>query len=66
MISREGDGYVALCPELDVASQGDSIEEARDNLKEAVELFFECAAPAEVEQRLSGEMYITHLEVSVE
>jgi predicted RNase H-like HicB family nuclease len=30
-------GYLALCPELDVASQGDSIEEAMRNLKEAVE-----------------------------
>ena len=52
VISREGDGYVALCPELDVASQGDSIEEARDNLREALELFFECAPPAEVQDRL--------------
>ncbi len=65
MISREGDGYVALCPELDIASQGDSIEEARDNLKEAVELFFECASPAEDEQRLSDQMFITYLEVTV-
>ena len=45
IIHREGDGYVALCPELDIASQGDSIVEARDNLKEAVELFLECASP---------------------
>jgi predicted RNase H-like HicB family nuclease len=65
VISREGDGFVALCPELDVASQGYSIEQARDNLKEAVELFFECASPAEVEHGLSGETYITHLEVTV-
>ena len=43
IIAREGDGYVALCPELDIASQGDSISEARDNLKEALELFFEVA-----------------------
>ena len=39
LIEREGDGYVLLCPELDVASQGKSIEEARDNLREALELF---------------------------
>lgn len=32
VIEREGDGYVSLCPELDIASQGDSIEEARANL----------------------------------
>jgi predicted RNase H-like HicB family nuclease len=65
LISHEGDGYVALCPDLDIASQGDSIEEARDNLREAVQLFFECASPAEVEQRLSDEMFITRLEVTV-
>lgn len=39
IIEREGDGYVALCPELDVASQGDTIEPARKNLQEAVGLF---------------------------
>ncbi len=36
IIEREGDGYVSLCPELDVASQGDSIAEARANLIEAL------------------------------
>ena len=65
IINREGGGYVALCPELDIASQGDSIEEARDNLREAVELFFECASPAEIGSRAFQETYITHLEVSV-
>jgi predicted RNase H-like HicB family nuclease len=40
LIEREGDGYVSLCPELDIASQGDTIEESRANLIEAVELFF--------------------------
>jgi predicted RNase H-like HicB family nuclease len=51
IIEREDDGYVSLCPELDIASQGDSIESARDNLREALELFFECASPEEVQQR---------------
>ncbi len=64
-IWREDDGYVALCPELDIASQGDSVEEARSNLKEAVELFFETAPPDEVERRLNLELYITPLEVTV-
>lgn len=49
---RVNDGFVALCPELDIASQGDSIEEARANLKEAVELFLESAHPNEVNERL--------------
>jgi predicted RNase H-like HicB family nuclease len=52
-IRRENDGYVALCHELDIASQGDSIEEARANLKEAVELFLETAHPEEISQRLN-------------
>ena len=52
VIEREGDGYVALCPELDIASQGDSIEEARRNLQEALELFFETASPLESLARL--------------
>jgi predicted RNase H-like HicB family nuclease len=51
-ISAEGDGYVALCPELDVASQGDSIDEASTNLREAVELFIERADASEIERRL--------------
>ena len=65
LIEREGDGFVALCPELDVASQGDSIEQARDNLREALELFFETAPQEEVDRRLSGEMFVTHVEVAV-
>ena len=56
IIEREGHGYVALCPELDVASQGDTIEEARKNLQEAVELFFEHASSEEVDQRLHDEI----------
>lgn len=65
IIEREGDGYVALCPELDIASQGDTVEEARRNLVEALELFFECADPSEVEDRLRNEVFITRLEVKV-
>ena len=65
IIEREGDGYVALCPELDIASQGGSIEAARDNLKEAVELFFETASPEEIKSRLHEEVYVTRLEVTV-
>ena len=65
IIEREGDGYVALCPELDIASQGESIEEARKNLQEAIELFFEAASPEEVTQRLHEEVYVTRLEIAV-
>ena len=52
IIEREDDWYVALCPEFDIASQGKTIEEARDNLVEAVELFFEPASINEIQQRL--------------
>ena len=38
IIQREGDGFVSLCPELDIASQGATIEEARDNLHTALDL----------------------------
>ena len=65
VIEREGDGYVALCPELDIASQGQTIEEARRNLVEAVELFFETASPAEIASRTNGEVYVTPIEVKV-
>ncbi len=51
-IEREGDGYVALCPEVDVASQGQTVANARDNLKEALELFFETTSAYELRQRL--------------
>jgi len=64
IIEREGDGYVALCPELDIASQGDSVEHARDNLHEALELFFESASQDEIGRRLSGEVFVTQLEVA--
>ena len=65
VIEREDDGYVALCPELDIASQGDSIEEARQNLTEALELFFETASPSEVRERRVSEVYVTQLEITV-
>lgn len=65
VIEREGDGFVSLCPEIDVASQGDTIEDARANLIEALELFFEAADPSEITRRLSGEVYVTRIEVAV-
>ena len=58
VIEREGDGYVATCPELDVVSQGSTVEEARLNLVEAVEGFFEVASPAELRRRLKTETYV--------
>ena len=65
IIEREGNGYVDLCPELDIASQGDTIQEARENLREALELFFESASAIEIQNRLRQEVYVTQVEVAV-
>lgn len=65
IIEREGNGYVSLCPELDIASQGDSIEEAKQNLTEALQLFFEAADPSEIQHRLHTEVFVTQLEVAI-
>ncbi len=64
IIEKEGKIYVALCPELDVASQGTTVEEAISNLKEAVELFLECAPPEEIERRLHTEVFVTRFEAA--
>jgi len=64
IIEREADGFVALCPELDIASQGDNIEQARENLQEALELFFESAPEEEINRRLHAEIYVTQVEVA--
>ncbi len=65
IVEREGDGYVALCPEVDVASQGGTVTDARDNLAEALALFFETAPAEEIDRRLRGEVYVTRIEVAV-
>ena len=65
IIEREGGGYAALCPEVDVASQGDTVDEARKNLQEALELFFETASSEEIKERVHNEVYVTHMEVTV-
>lgn len=65
IIRSEGDGFVALCPELDIASQGTGVEEARANLKEALELYFESADPEEIKMRLNVDVFVTRVEVAV-
>jgi predicted RNase H-like HicB family nuclease len=64
IIHKEDDVYVSLCPELDIASQGSDIEEAKSNLKEAVELFLECAPEEEIKRRYFSETYISSMEVA--
>jgi predicted RNase H-like HicB family nuclease len=65
IIEREDDGFVAFSPELDIASQGQTIEEARANLIEALTLFFETASPSEVSRRFQSEVFVTQVEVPV-
>jgi predicted RNase H-like HicB family nuclease len=62
VLEKEGEEYIALCPELDVASQGETVEKALLNLREAVELFLECASPEEVKSRLHSEVFVTRFE----
>lgn len=64
ILEREGDLFVSLCPELDIASQGRTVEEATANLKEAVELFLETADPEEVRRRRRGEVFVTRFETA--
>jgi predicted RNase H-like HicB family nuclease len=66
IIQREDEAYVALCPELDIASQGDSVEQAKSNLKEAIELFFEHASKDEITSRLKNDLFITNMQIAVE
>jgi predicted RNase H-like HicB family nuclease len=65
VIQQEDKWFVALCPELDVASQGKTVEQARQNLTEAVELLLEAASPSELKRRLHRPTYVTQLEVAV-
>ena len=65
IIEKEEEMYVATCPEIDIASQGNSIEEAKKNLQEAIELFFETASETEVTRRLHNDIFITRLTIEV-
>jgi predicted RNase H-like HicB family nuclease len=65
IIEREDDGFVAFCPDLDIASEGTSIEEARANLIEALTLFYETASASEVARRFHNEVFVTQVEVPV-
>ena len=65
IVGREGDGYVAFCPKVDVASQGETVTEARENLVEALTLFFESTKGEEIERRLREEIYVTQIEIEV-
>ncbi len=65
IIEEDGNEFTALCPEVDVASQGNSVSDAKKNLKEALELFFETASKEEINSRLHNEIYISQVEVAI-
>ena len=65
IIEREDDLYVALCPDVDIVSQGHTVEEARANLIEALELFFESADRSEIARRSHTDVFVTRVEVAV-
>ena len=63
VIEKEGKWYVATCPELGVASQGRTNEEAELMLQEAVELLLEEADEAEIRRRLNRGVTVKKLEL---
>lgn len=65
IIEKEDEMYVALCPEIDVASQGATVEEARNNLQEAIELFLEHASKDEIALRFKNDFFITNMQIAV-
>lgn len=52
VIEKEDIMYISFCPELDIASQGDTADEAKSNLIEALELFYEMASEKEIISRI--------------
>lgn len=71
VVWKETEGYVSKCPELGVASCGESINEAAENLKEAVELYLENAEVlgllGDVEESLTTrEKFTSHVEISMQ
>lgn len=64
IIKRKGRGYIALCPQLDISSQGETIEQAKGNLREQLELFIESVPPDELKRHLDQEVFVTSVDVS--
>jgi predicted RNase H-like HicB family nuclease len=66
IIEKDEDGYYAFCPELEgCQSQGDTMEEALTNIKEAIELYLETLSEEERRASLSREILTTSVEVQV-
>lgn len=65
VIEKEDNMYTSLCPELDIASQGETPDEAKANLVEAIELFYETASETEISRRLHNELQISRVTVNI-
>jgi predicted RNase H-like HicB family nuclease len=66
VFSKDKDGYYVFCPELPgCQSQGDTFEEARENIQEAMELYPETMSKEEIEDSLGRELLTTTMEVEV-
>ena len=66
IVHREEEHYVAMCPELDVVSQGETVDEAAENLQEACQLFLELACEEEINSRLRSPVHVTYFEAGGE
>ncbi len=65
VIEKEDNMYISLCPELDIASQGETPDDAKSNLIEALELFYETASENEISRRLHNELQISRVTVNI-
>lgn len=64
VIEKDENWYVATCPELGVASQGETIEHAEAMIKEAVELLLEEASDEEIQRRLDRGVKVMPLQLT--
>ena len=58
VIEKEDNVYISLCPELDIASQGETPEDAKSNLIEALELSYDTASENEISKRLQNDLLV--------
>ena len=66
IIEKDEDGYYAYCPQLEgCQSQGDSLEEVQENIKEAIELYLSTLSQEEKQLLLKQEIQAMTVEVSV-
>lgn len=66
LIEKDADGYYAYCPDLPgCQSQGDSLEEVTENIREAIELYLETLSNEEKQNFLGKEVLAMTLEVQV-